>query len=397
MKTLRTIARLVFGVTFILSGFLKFMDPVGTSLIVKEYLAVFHIGFLESAALWIGIALSTAEFTLGASVILGMRMKLMSTISMAFISFFTILTLYLAIFNPIEDCGCFGQAVHLTNWQTFGKNIVLLLCAIVFFLQRKKVFSIAPDAVEWVIVALFAFFALGVSLHSYYTLPYHDFTAYKVGTDLNDLESGAAQYSTTFIYSKDGEEKEFTLDNLPDDSWTYVDSKTELIEGSTDMAQIDLALSDEDGNYYTEELLSQDILAVAVIWDPESITSAHSKNINSFFDNAALNGVSTALFCVGGDYDDNVPAYIADRKALMTLNRSNGGFVLFHKGMIIGKWPNFKASKIDFKDYTDDYEIELLKKDVAESIKFSFTLIGIFIALLVIRYVCRMSFKREKQ
>ncbi len=348
-------------------------------------------------AVWIGIIMSSMEFVLGSSVVLGLRMRIISTISLIFIGFFTLLTLYLALFNPIKDCGCFGEAIHLTNWQTFEKNIILIACCLGFFFQRKKVEPIAPAAVEWIIIFIFAAIALTISISSYKTLPYHDFTAYKVGTDLNDVETGAAQYETTFIYSKDGKSEKFTIDNLPDDSWIYVDSETELIEGSTDMAQIDLALSDEDGNYWTEELFAEETLAAAIIWDPTKISSKQIEDIEEFHNKAQAHGIKSVLFYVGGDFDLDMETYFADRKALMTLNRSNGGVVIFHKGVITEKWPSKSISSMEFSDNDDDFEFSLLKKEVAERMKFSFTIVGILIFILLIRYCCRMSYKRKSE
>lgn len=393
---MRTLARLIFGLTFILSGFFKFVDPVGTSLIVKEYLEIFHLAFMTPVSVWIGIAMASAEFVLGASVILGLRMRIVSTISLIFISFFTLLTLYLALFNPIKDCGCFGEAIHLSNWQTFEKNIVLLACCLGFFFQRKKVEPIAPAIVEWALIAVFATIALSISIHSYNALPYHDFTAYKIGTDLNNLSSGAAQYETTFIYSKDGQTERFKIDNLPDESWTFVDSETELISGSTEMAQIDLALSDTDGNYWTEELFSKENLAAIIIWNPESISNEQMEDMERFGQKAKANGVESVIFNVEGESELDMESYLADRKALMTLNRSNGGVVFFHKGIITEKWPSQKISSINF-DNIDDYEFNLLKKEVASRMRLSFTIVGILIFILLIRYSCRMSYKRKSE
>ena len=200
MKLSKALCRLIFGLTFILSGFLKLTDPIGTGLIILEYLAVFHLGFLNAASIGIGIALSAIEFLIGISILLGLRMRFFTWLGLGFISFFTLLTLYLAIFNPITDCGCFGEAIHLTNWETFYKNLVLLTCALVLFFNRKSFIPIAHAAVEWVSVGLFLSVALLIAIPTYYNIPQIDFTAYKIGTDLDKLtRESHAEYETVFF------------------------------------------------------------------------------------------------------------------------------------------------------------------------------------------------------
>ena len=248
MRFLRGLCRVLFALTFIFSGVLKLLDPVGTGLIVHEYLSFMHLDFLDSGAIVLGIALATLEFLIGICVLSGLRLRIVAWVALILTAFFTILTFYLMRFNPISDCGCFGEAIHLTNTQTFIKNVVLLVLAILIFLGRKRATRVAPAPLEWVFIALFALVGLSVALRALATIPQVDFTAYRVGSSLDELaQENQARFETTFIYTKDGHTEEFTLDNLPDDSWTYLDSKTVQLGGSTRMAQVDFTLDQMEG------------------------------------------------------------------------------------------------------------------------------------------------------
>ena len=138
MKTLRTFSRLLIGVVFIFSGFVKAVDPMGSTYKFIDYFNAFHLSFLEGLALPLAIVLSSIELVLGVSLLLGYRMKITSWIVLLFIAFFTVLTFILAIFNPVSDCGCFGDALILTNWQTFYKNVLLKISILLKFQAKCK-------------------------------------------------------------------------------------------------------------------------------------------------------------------------------------------------------------------------------------------------------------------
>ena len=138
MKYIRLISRIILGVVFIFSGFVKVVDPLGSAYKFADYFNAFRLGFLEFAALPLGIFLAAFELLLGIVLILGYRRRIVFLVSMWFMSFFTLLTFILAIFNPVSDCGCFGDALILTNWQTFFKNVVLMVFVLILYFHRKK-------------------------------------------------------------------------------------------------------------------------------------------------------------------------------------------------------------------------------------------------------------------
>ncbi|MBQ2133828.1 MAG: DoxX family protein, partial [Bacteroidales bacterium] len=136
MRILRAICRVVFGILFVFSGFIKAIDPIGSALKIKEYFGAMHLAFMDFLSIPGAILLSTTEFIIGVAILKGLRINLFSKLALWFISFFTLLTLWIYLFNPVSDCGCFGEAIHLSNKATFIKNLVLLAAALVIFLQR---------------------------------------------------------------------------------------------------------------------------------------------------------------------------------------------------------------------------------------------------------------------
>lgn len=400
MSFFRALSRIIFGLTFILSGFFKLVDPIGTGLIVEEYFSIFHLGFMDSLALYFGIFLSSIEFIIGINTLLGLRMKITSVVGLIFIGGFTIITAYLVIFNPISDCGCFGEAIHLTNMQTFLKNIVLLLCSLLLFFQRKKYVPIVPVTAEWCLMTLFWAAALFLAFSAFLTLPRIDFTAYKVGTDLNALHSmEEAQYETIFVYRKDGKEQNFALDDLPDSTWTFVDSQTELISGSTTTAQVDLTLRDSLGDYKTDMLYNTEKLVAAIVWKPEKMTQSNWERIEKLSDELQTIGLPLFIFSSSEQIPQNLKdiTYLADYKSLITLNRSNGGAVYFAKGVIAHKWANRHLDNLNIaKVLSQDPEIITVEEHIDEQLFICVLILGTILFLVLMRYFCRLFYSHEK-
>jgi len=374
MRFLLALFRILFALTFIVSGALKLVDPVGTGLIVKEYLDFMHLGALEPAAIGLGIALAVTEFTIGVCILGGLRIRIISWITLIMVAGFTGLTLYLMLFNPISDCGCFGEAIHLTNTQTFLKNVVLLVLAILIFLGRKRATRIAPAWLEWTFVGIFAVLATAVAIRALATIPQVDFTAYRVGNSLDELaQENQARYETTFLYTKDGHTEEFSLDNLPDESWTYLDSKTVQVGGSTKMAQVDFTLEQTEGP----------LLAIT-IYSPENLDAAQQERIDQFKQAAAQQGQEVVVYGPTGDY------VTADRKSLMTLNRSNGGAVYFNDATIVAKWSNLELPEVDLAAVLEeDPDVLILQHRIREQLYVSILIAGALVLMAFMRIICK--------
>ena len=380
MRFLRGLCRVLFALTFIFSGVLKLLDPVGTGLIVHEYLSFMHLDFLDSGAIVLGIALATLEFLIGICVLSGLRFRIVAWVALILTAFFTVLTFYLMRFNPISDCGCFGEAIHLTNTQTFIKNVVLLVLAILIFLGRKRATRVAPAPLEWVFIALFALVGLSVALRALATIPQVDFTAYSVGSSLDELaQENQARFETTFIYTKDGHTEEFTLDNLPDDSWTYLDSKTVQLGGSTRMAQVDFTLDQMEGP----------VLAISV-HHPDALRAENVERIEAFRTAALAAGIQPVTYGPTETYET------ADWKSLLTLNRSNGGAVYFNDGTIVAKWANSELPKVDLPAVLqEDPDVLILKLRIREQLYVSILIAGVLVLLVLMRVLCKLLIKKR--
>lgn len=401
MRIIGAICRLIFGILFILSGFLKGIDPIGSALKIKEYLGAFHLDFLDFVSIPGAIILSTAEFLVGVAIFKGLRIRLFSKIALWFISFFTLLTLVIYIFNPVSDCGCFGEAIHLSNKATFLKNLVLLATAVVIYLRREKFNRIASPKVEWGYLAAYAILIISLQGYSLRNIPQIDFGIYKPGTDLiaKQQYNQEREYKTTFIYTKDGKEEEFSINNLPDSTWTYVDAHTELIGGETEDASVNFTFIDGEGNAVGSEIVSTPGPVFFIsIYNARALGKRGTEKImslaqtlyehnlklyiisaNSVEETEALFEPYTAL--QGIQYD----ILYADYKAVISFNRSSGGLTYVNSGIIVEKWArgNYPTGSLD-KVLSEDPEIITAQTQIDERL---FAEISLFVILSLIVFI----------
>ncbi|MBR5033889.1 MAG: DoxX family protein [Bacteroidales bacterium] len=351
MKGLTRLCRLIVGLVFIFSGFVKLLAPVGTSLIIKEYLEAFYLGFMSPAALVIGVTLSLLEFVTGVALLLRLRIRVFAWVAFLLLAVFTPLTLYLAIFNPIADCGCFGEAVHLTNWQTFFKNLILFPCALIIFIFRKKISEHSYPFWEWVFVAMFTALAAFILIRTFRVAPLQEFTPYKGGGEITagTKAEAAPEYDTQFIYEKDGIKQTFSLENLPDSTWTYVDTVTEMVsDGGASASDADFVIETADGRNIAEDILRRRNLLLMTIYHPDKFIRRHGvEKIAAMRESALGQGMD---FMVVSPYEieglpEECETALADVKLLMTFNRSNGGVAWLEDGLIVRKWAYPAASK----------------------------------------------------
>ena len=233
------IIRLLLAAVFIFSGFVKAIDPLGSTYKFEDYLNAFggFFGQLTFMAFPAAIALSTLELAIGLCFLLKIKLKTTSLAALLFMLFMLPLTLYVALANPVTDCGCFGDALIISNWATFYKNIVITFLIVILLIFNGKLRRIFLPAIEWILLLLFIASGVALSVYSYSHLPMIDFRPYKVGVNIPaamQVPPGKPtdKYETTFIYSKDGVSREFTLENYPknDSTWTFVEQKSTLIE-----------------------------------------------------------------------------------------------------------------------------------------------------------------------
>ena len=333
---LRRFCAILIGLVFLASGLLKLLDPVGTGLIVSEYFKFFHLGFLQGTAKALGMVLSLVEAITGAALISGVFRKTTAIVTSVLVVFFTIITLILWIAKPEMDCGCFGEAIHLSHGQTLLKNLVLLALAALAFIPFQN-FGV-PRKGKYV-----AFFLAIPSLifalcHNARHLPMIDFTEFAPGTELfasldNDYQEMDGKVPT-FIYERNGQRGSFTLDALPDSTWTFVGVDTLSRSGMYKNASKPvLSFRDAEGEYQDELAVLGKVMVFSV-YDPED---ADWDRIRTQAAEARVCGATPLILAVPGE-DTPEDVYLADYKPLITLNRANGGATYFNDGELISKW-----------------------------------------------------------
>lgn len=338
----RRFCAFVLGAVFLISGILKLMDPVGSEFIMKSYFSFLHIGFMDFSAKFFGVAFALTEAVLGAALMSGVWRKVVGIAVVALTTFFTLLTLVLLIFNPVMDCGCFGEAIHLTHLQTFVKNVILCaLCCGAFIPMRELD---RPVKVKYVSFALTACSLVALLIYSLVALPLKDYTAFHPGAMLQ--AAADEQYKDfsepEFIYEKDGVTQAFSLDALPDSSWNFVDSR---IRQDDFAAGTVLTLTDDAGEYCDSLATKGNVLVVSAY---RKLSAGRIEGIESLVADARAVGLTPIVLVPSDDVlaaasekhaalEDGL-VYYSDYKTIATLNRSNGGATWISDGQIVRKW-----------------------------------------------------------
>jgi uncharacterized membrane protein YphA (DoxX/SURF4 family) len=348
--------RIALGLVFLFSGFVKAIDPIGGGYKIAEYLTAFGMDSLSVVSVGLSIIQSTFEFLLGACLLLGVYRRNTSIATLAVMILMTPLTLYLAVREPVTDCGCFGDAITLSNWETFLKNVVLLAAAVYLFLHFRRVNRIFSHGLNFTITAWITVFILCISYYCYSYLPIIDFRPYKIGANIPAgmiIPDGAPQpeYETRLTYSKNGFKKEFSINDYPQDdpSWTFVDSRSTLISEGYVPAIHDFSITNSDNEDITQHVLENPSYTFLLI--STRVEDASDRNIfdiNDLYDYAVMYGyefyaVTSSLpgeitmwkDITGADY----PFCTADETTLKTIIRSNPGLLLLKNGTILNKWP----------------------------------------------------------
>lgn len=352
MKTIRNFSRVIIAPVFIFSGFVKAVDPLGSAYKFNDYFEAFGMDFLSPIALGLSFVLCTAELVIGLSLLMGVAMRFMSWSLMLFMSFFTVLTFISALTSPVSDCGCFGDAIILTNWQTFWKNVIFMVPTLIVFYGRKRFRPIAPFGSEWGIVTVFVLVVVSVSVYNYRNLPVFDFRPYAIGTHIPtdmSIPPGAEvdEYEMTFVYAKDGEEQEFKVEDIPSDTaWKFVSRNTTLISKGYEPPIHDFTISTSDGDDITDSVLSvSGFSLLAISYNLEEADYKGLEDVNALAQAAAEQGVATyGLTASTSSIINNYSAinafdfHTTDEITLKTIIRSNPGVVLLHNGVVVNKW-----------------------------------------------------------
>ena len=358
MKTeniLTIVSRLILGIVFIFSGFVKGVDPLGSTYKFTDYFNAFNLGFLEPLALVLAITLAAMEFIIGVSLLFRFRYQLGVWVVLVFMSFFTMITLILALTNPVSDCGCFGDAIIMTNWQTFFKNLILIPFVLHIFWFRASRQDSFKSLFSWLAIAVFTLVFLGMEIYAYRHLPQLDFRPYSVGTYIPakmSIPEGAPQdeFKTFLYYEKDGTVEEFNEDNFPweDTTWTYVDSKHILVKKGYEPPIHDFTIVDETDIDITTEILSDDGYSFLLV--ATHLEKSDTEALNYASRLAAWCGqAGHSFYCTTASGEQEIeeirqtqdPAFgfhTTDEITLKTIVRANPGLLLLREGTILAKW-----------------------------------------------------------
>ena len=359
------VCRFVLAATFIFSGYVKAIDPLGTLYKLKDYAAAMSLNGLlpDWVLVGVAIALGALEFALGVFMLFAVRRHVVSRITLAFMTAMTVLTLWIFVADPVKDCGCFGDALKLTNGETLLKNIVLIACAALVAWRPVDMARFISRSNQWIVRYYTVAYIVITSIYCLYTLPIFDFRPYHVGMNIKqgmEIPDGAEQpeFESTFLLRKNGETREFTLDNYPDSTWEYVDTRTVQTKKGYEPPIHDFALTTCDtGEDITEQVLTKKGYTFLLV-SPRLAVADDSNfgDIDQIYEYAEENGAD--FYCVTASANDEIERWRdltgaeyqfcnADETTLKTMIRSNPGLMLLKDGTIIGKWSHNALPQTD--------------------------------------------------
>ena len=356
LKMIVNLCRIIVAVTFIFSGFVKAIDPIGTQYKLQDYLgSIGMAGILPNwTLLAVAVFLAAIEFCIGIFLLFAIQRRLISKLTVAFMAFMTMVTVWIVVADPVKDCGCFGDALHLTNTETLIKNIVLLVCSLAIMYRPLAMFRFVSKSNQWIVTNYTIVFILVSSGLSLYYLPIFDFRPYHIGVNIPrgmEIPKGAKlpQFKTTFIMEKNGQRKEFTLDNYPDASWKFIDSKTvQTSEGYIPPIH-DFSITDnKTGLDLTNSVLSHKGYTFLLIAPHlETADDSNFGDIDRLYEYAQSYDIP--FYCLTASTTKAIKRWvdltgaeysfcITDEAVLKTIIRSNPGLLLLKDGTIINKW-----------------------------------------------------------
>ena len=359
------VCRFVLAATLIFSGYVKAIDPLGTLYKLKDYAAAMSLNGLlpDWALVGVAIALGALEFALGVFMLFAVRRHVVSRITLAFMTAMTVLTLWIFVADPVKDCGCFGDALKLTNGETLLKNIVLIACAALVAWRPVDMARFISRSNQWIVRYYTVAYIVITSIYCLYTLPIFDFRPYHVGMNIKqgmEIPEGAEQpeFESTFLLRKNGETREFTLDNYPDSTWEYVDTRTVQTKKGYEPPIHDFALTSCDtGEDITEQVLTKKGYTFLLV-SPRLAVADDSNfgDIDQIYEYAEENGAD--FYCVTASANDEIERWRdltgaeyqfcnADETTLKTMIRSNPGLMLLKDGTIIDKWSHNALPQTD--------------------------------------------------
>lgn len=380
-------SRIVTGLLFVFSGFIKANDPTGFGYKLEEYFHVFGTHFLNDYAVAIAVIICGLEIVLGVLLLLGLWGRAVAWGLLLLILFFTFLTFYSAFFEVVTSCGCFGDAIPLTPWQSFGKDLVLLLLIIVIFVNRKQITPLISDRyTQSIVTVVVVVISLGIGIYTLNFLPFIDFLPYKKGNNLPKLmtlpegELGD-QYEIIYTLKNkiSGEEKKvsdkvYLAEELwKDENWEIIgDPESKLIKKGYQVLIPDLLINDANGDDVTQELIENPYYNLIIVaWNLEKTNLEALRKINALVMNAAeAYNIRTILLTasstqkaeqISDELNLLAEIFYADAVPLKSMVRANPGVLLMQHGTVIDKWHYHTLPDFDTLDslyFSKAYEDE---------------------------------------
>lgn len=354
MKNLILFSRIFVGLVFIFSSFVKGVDPLGTAYQMDDYFTAFSVNWASSFSLFLSIALSTFEFLIGISLLVKLEFKKTSWAVLGMMCFFALLTFYNALTNTVTDCACFGDAIKLSNWATFYKNLVLLVFVFILFKYRNSVKIKLSTSLQRIIISAVIIGFASFSFYQYKHLPFIDFRQWKIGTDITPSEEGSDSYYLTYRNIKTGETQEYLSPDYPwqDSAWSANwEFQNQRIEKWKRDKSYELVIEDFSGRDLTKSLLDQSGYRLIIVArdlnkiDPEIFREytkvANHLSSNSYFIMGLTNSSIADYAKFRSETGFRYQFYQVDEVILKGMIRANPGIILLKDKKIINKW-NFK-------------------------------------------------------
>ena len=360
MKAVKHISRIMVGITFIFSGFVKGIDPWGSAYKFIDYFNAMGFEWLTWAAFPLGVILSFAEFAIGVGLLFNVFHRFFSWLALLFMAFFLPLTLWIAIKNPVTDCGCFGDALVISNWETFYKNVVLMILTLIIFRYRNnmKDLKLFGKKVPYIFSGAFVLIYFALVIYSYNHLPIFDFRPYKVGTNIQEAmttpeDAPQAEYENIFFYKNKntGEVEEFTEENYPwqdTTNWEFDSMESNLIQEGYEPPIHNFRIETPDGDDILDFFLyDENYVFMLIAYNLEKTATEPLDEINTLANWAT--GESMSFICLTSSLPDESAEFAeehnisfeffnCDEITLKTIVRSNPGLMVVKDGVIVAKY-----------------------------------------------------------
>ena len=368
LKIAAMVCRVLVGVIFAFSGFVKAVDPWGTALKVNVYLSIYGFEELQPASMIFSIWLCGAELMMGLMLIFRVRTRLISIFALISMTFFTILTFLSATWIPVEDCGCFGDALRLSPWKTFFKNLIILPMVVVVWYRYRHQRIFVINKIEVALATLFCVVAMGVGTYCYFNLPLIDFLPYKVGANIYEMinrqhdtgseEINEEEYVLVYRNRRTNKLREFSIDDKEwqnEEKWEWVETRVDNEVSAVHTLVSEFSITSADGDVTSQILARKGMVYLICVTDLNDISGDCRRRLRSVVEHAASNGglavcltpqIMRELTYYSFDGSEPVKCYNIDATVLKTLLRAKNGLVVLEDGTITGK---YNCRNIDFE------------------------------------------------